>query len=83
MTKPVEDVLRDLISRHLSVDPRIVTPAASLVHDLGADSLDLAELTMAVEEAFEIEISDEDAAAIRTVADALRLIAEKRSPART
>jgi len=56
------------------VDEAEVTPNASFVDDLGADSLDTVELVMAFEEAFEIEIPDEDAEKIRTVQDAITYI---------
>jgi acyl carrier protein len=56
------------------VDEAEVTPNASFVDDLGADSLDTVELVMAFEEAFDIEISDEDAEKIRTVSDAVDYI---------
>jgi acyl carrier protein len=58
----------------LGVDAEEVTPEASFVNDLGADSLDTVELVMALEEAFKIEISDEDAEKITTVADAIKYI---------
>jgi acyl carrier protein len=57
------------------VDEAEVTPSASFVDDLGADSLDIVELVMAFEEAFEIEIPDEDAEKIKTVKDAADYIA--------
>jgi len=59
----------------LGVDEAEVTPSASFVDDLGADSLDIVELVMAFEEAFEIEIPDEDAEKIKTVKDAADYIA--------
>jgi acyl carrier protein len=55
----------------LGVDENEVTPSASFVDDLGADSLDQVELVMALEEAFGVEIPDEDAEKIRTVHDAI------------
>jgi acyl carrier protein len=58
----------------LGVDAEEVTPEASFVNDLGADSLDTVELVMALEEAFKIEISDEDAEKIATVSDAIKYI---------
>ena len=54
-----------------------VTPSASFVDDLGADSLDVVELVMGLEEEFDIEIPDEDAEKISTVADAVSYIEEK------
>jgi acyl carrier protein len=64
------------------VVPELVTPTASLMRDLGADSLDVTELIMAIEESFEIEISDEDATRMCTVADTVALIAAKQTVTR-
>lgn len=61
----------DIIVEQLSVDREKVVPNASFVDDLGADSLDLVELIMAMEEGFDIEIPDEDAEGISTVQDAI------------
>ncbi|MEP6644172.1 MAG: acyl carrier protein [Acidobacteriaceae bacterium] len=66
----VDEKVKQIIVEQLGVDEAEVTPAASFVDDLGADSLDTVELVMAFEEAFEIEIPDEDAEKIRTVKDA-------------
>lgn len=57
----VEDKVKKIIAEKLSVDIEEVIPEASFVDDLGADSLDLVELIMSMEEEFDIEISDEDA----------------------
>lgn len=70
----VQDKLIDIIAEQLSVDKDKVVPAASFVDDLGADSLDLVELIMAMEEAFEVEIADEVAEKIVTVQDAINHI---------
>lgn len=70
----VQDKLIDIIAEQLSVDKDKVVPAASFVDDLGADSLDLVELIMAMEESFEIEIADEVAEKIITVQDAINHI---------
>lgn len=67
----VEDKLVDIIVEQLSVDKDKVVPGASFVDDLGADSLDLVELIMAMEEAFDIEIADEVAEKIATVQSAI------------
>lgn len=67
----VEQKLVDIIAEQLSVDKNKVVPGASFVDDLGADSLDLVELIMAMEEAFDIEIADEEAEKIVTVQDAI------------
>lgn len=66
-----EDKVIDIIVEQLSVDKSKVVPGASFVDDLGADSLDLVELIMAMEEAFGIEIPDEIAEKITTVQDAI------------
>ena len=66
----VEEKVKQIIVEQLGVDEGEVTPNASFVDDLGADSLDIVELVMAFEEAFDIEIPDEDAEKIRTVKDA-------------
>ena len=70
----VADKVKSIIVEQLGVDEEEVTPDASFVDDLGADSLDTVELVMAFEEAFDIEIPDEDAEKIRTVADAVDYI---------
>ncbi len=70
----VEDKLIEIIAEQLSVDKAKVVPAASFVDDLGADSLDLVELIMAMEEAFDIEIADEVAEKITTVKSAIEHI---------
>lgn len=67
----VEEKLIDIIAEQLSVDKAKVVPGASFVDDLGADSLDLVELIMAMEEAFDIEIADEVAEKITSVKDAI------------
>ncbi len=67
----VEEKLIDIIAEQLGVDKDKVKPEASFVDDLGADSLDLVELIMAMEEAFDIEIADEVAEKIVTVKDAI------------
>jgi acyl carrier protein len=70
----VDERVKQIIVEQLGVDEAEVTPNASFVDDLGADSLDTVELVMAFEEAFEIEIPDEDAEKIRTVKDAIDYI---------
>ncbi|NSW86836.1 MAG: acyl carrier protein [Syntrophobacteraceae bacterium] len=59
----------DIIANQLGVEKEAVTPEAGVIDDLGADSLDVVELVMALEEAFDIEIPDDDAERIRTVKD--------------
>ena len=73
----VEEQVKEIISKQLGVDGEKVTPEASFVDDLGADSLDTVELVMAFEEAFNIEIPDEDAEKITKVQDAVNYIKEK------
>ena len=70
----VEERVKQIIVEQLGVDGGEVTPTASFVDDLGADSLDTVELVMAFEEAFGIEIPDEDAEKIATVKDAVTYI---------
>lgn len=74
----VADRVKQIIVEQLGVDESEVTPTAHFVDDLGADSLDTVELVMAFEEAFNIEIPDEDAEKITTVKDAVDYI-EKHS----
>ena len=72
----VETGVRRIIIEQLAVSEDEVKPQASFVDDLGADSLDTVELVMALEEEFNIEISDEDAEKIKTVSDAVSYIQE-------
>ena len=74
----VDEKVKQIIVEQLGVDEGEVTPNASFVDDLGADSLDTVELVMAFEEAFDIEIPDEEAEKIKTVQDAVSYI-EKNS----
>jgi acyl carrier protein len=77
----VEERVKQIIVEQLGVDEAEVTPTASFVDDLGADSLDTVELVMAFEEAFGIEIPDEDAEKIASVKDAISYI-EKHAQAK-
>ncbi len=70
----IEEKVRKIVAEKLSVEPQEVLLEASFVDDLGADSLDLVELIMAMEEAFDIEISDEEAEKLQTVQDAINYI---------
>lgn len=72
----VEERVKQIVAEQLGVDDDQVTPEASFMDDLGADSLDTVELVMALEEEFDIEISDEDAEKIQTVQNAIDYIAE-------
>ena len=69
-----EDKVKKIIAEKLSVDMEEIVPDASFVDDLGADSLDLVELIMSMEEEFDIDISDEDAEKLVTFQDALDYI---------
>lgn len=73
----VDEKVKEIIAKQLGVNPAEVTPEASFVEDLGADSLDTVELVMAFEEAFNIEIPDEDAEKIAKVKDAVEYIKNK------
>ena len=73
----VDERVKKIIGEQLGVEEDEVTPEASCVEDLGADSLDTVELVMALEEEFGIEIPDEDAEKILTVGKALDYIKEK------
>jgi len=70
----VEEKVKHIIVEQLGVDEDEVKPEASFVDDLGADSLDVVELVMALEEEFEMEISDEDAEKLTTVKQAIEYI---------
>jgi acyl carrier protein len=70
----VEEKVKQIIVEQLQVDEAEVTPSASFQEDLGADSLDVVELVMQFEEAFDMEIPDEDAEKIKTVQDAVDYI---------
>lgn len=69
-------LVKKIIVEQLGVPEEEVTENASFIEDLGADSLDIVELVMALEEEYDIEISDEDAEKILTVGDATRYITE-------
>ncbi len=67
----VEDRIKGLIVDQLGVSGDEIVPEASFIDDLGADSLDIVELVMAMEETFDIEIPDDDAEKIQTIGDAM------------
>jgi acyl carrier protein len=75
----LEDQVRDIICDKLSVKPEQITPETSFINDLGADSLDIVELVMELEDKFEIQIPDEEAEKIQTVGDAVAYIEANRS----
>ena len=68
------DRVKKIVVEHLGVEPEKVTPEASFIDDLGADSLDIVELVMAFEEEFNVEIPDDAAEKIQTVGDAIGFI---------
>ncbi len=74
MAEDIEQKVKDIIVEQLGVDAAEVKPEASFVNDLGADSLDTVELVMALEEAFDMEIPDEEAEKIQTVGQAIDYI---------
>lgn len=73
----MESKVKQIIAEKLGVSEDKIGPNASFVDDLGADSLDQVELIMAFEDAFEVEIPDEDAEKMRTVKDALEYLSGK------
>ncbi len=73
----LEPKVMKIIEEQLGVDPERVKPESSFIDDLGADSLDIVELVMAMEEEFEIEIPDEDAEKLRTVKDVMAYLQTK------
>ncbi|OFZ72994.1 MAG: acyl carrier protein [Bdellovibrionales bacterium RIFOXYD1_FULL_44_7] len=77
MAASVEERVRKIICDQLAVDAEKVTLTASFIDDLGADSLDIVELVMTMEEEFDLDIPDEDAEKIRTVGDAVKFITSK------
>lgn len=72
----IEEKVKQIVAEQLGVDEAQVTENASFMDDLGADSLDTVELVMALEEEFDVEISDEDAEKIQTVKDAISYVKE-------
>lgn len=77
MSATVEERVRTIICDQLAVEPGKVIPTASFIDDLGADSLDIVELVMTMEEEFDLDIPDEDAEKIKTVGDVVKYIANK------
>jgi acyl carrier protein len=73
----LEEKISDIIVEQLGVAKEEVRPEASFIDDLGADSLDIVELVMAMEEEFDVEIPDDDAEKIQTIGDAISYLKEK------
>jgi acyl carrier protein len=69
-----EDKVKEIIAKELEVDIKQLAPEAKFIEDLGADSLDIVELVMALEEEFGLDIPDEDADKMRTVGDAMNYL---------
>ena len=69
-----ETKIKEVIARELEVDVKQLTPEAKFIEDLGADSLDIVELVMALEEEFGLDIPDEDADKLKTVGDAMNYL---------
>ena len=78
MAASVQARVKEIVCEQLGVSEEEVTPEASFIEDLGADSLDIVELVMALEEEYEMEISDEDAEKIKTVQDVITYIESHR-----
>ena len=77
MNATIEDKVKSIIVSQLGVEEAAVTSNAKFIEDLGADSLDIVELVMAMEETFGIDIPDDDAENIKTVEDALTFVGGK------
>ncbi|RKH03908.1 MULTISPECIES: acyl carrier protein [Corallococcus] len=73
-TSPIEAKIKSIIADQLGVGEDEITLASSFIEDLGADSLDIVELVMAMEEEFEVEIPDDEAENIKTVGDAVNYV---------
>ena len=76
MAQDIETKVREKISEQLGVAADEVTPEASFIEDLGADSLDIVELVMALEEEFGIEVPDEQAEKLQSVGDVIKYVEE-------
>jgi acyl carrier protein len=74
MADGLETKIRSIVAQQLGVESGEVTPDANILDDLGADSLDVVELVMSLEEAFDIEVPDEDVEEMRTVGDVERYV---------
>ncbi|NQU02793.1 MAG: acyl carrier protein [Syntrophaceae bacterium] len=79
MTTDIEKKVKEIVVEQLNVTEEECVPEAAFMDDLGADSLDIVELIMAMEDKFDLEISDDDLANIRTVKDVIEYIKDKKS----
>lgn len=79
MSNEIADKVKKIVVEHLGVEEDKVTPDASFIDDLGADSLDTVELVMAFEEAFSVEIPEDAAEKIATVSDAIDYISKQKA----
>jgi len=77
MTTNLESRVADIIVEQLGATKEEIVPEASFIDDLGADSLDIVELVMAMEETFDIEIPDDDAEKIQTIGDAISYLKDR------
>lgn len=77
LSEELQKRLRSIVADRLGVDEALIVPEASFVDDLNADSLDLVELIMTLEEEFSLEIPDEDAEKLQTVGDAMDYLEER------
>lgn len=77
MTASIEERVRSIIVDQLAVDAAKVSQTASFIDDLGADSLDIVELVMTMEEEFDLDIPDEEAEKMKTVGDVVKYITSK------
>ncbi len=75
----VDDKIREIVVDQLGVSAEEVVPEATFIDDLGADSLDIVELVMAIEEEFGLEIADDDAEKIQSIQDAITYVDERTS----
>lgn len=79
MTTDIEKRIKEIIVEQLNVTEEECVPEAAFIDDLGADSLDIVELIMAMEDNFDLEISDDDLAKIQTVKDVIEYIKDRKS----
>ena len=80
MSESMKDRIRELVCEQLGVDGAELNSDSDIVEDLGADSLDVVALVMAIEENFDLEVPDEDAEGMRTIGDVERYVTTRLSP---